>query len=77
MFPKCNKAEIDWHMMMPADPPLVDPQVGKLIRHCEEGEVTLEPTFPLIVSFHIEMGRNVCWNKSNTMLVSQIQYVAD
>ena len=29
-----------------------------------------------IISLHIEVGRNVCWNESNTMLVSQTQYLA-
>ena len=29
-----------------------------------------------ITSLHIEVGRNVCWNKNNTMLVSQIQYLS-
>ena len=29
-----------------------------------------------IICLHIEVGRNVCWNKSNTMLVSQTQYLA-
>ena len=29
-----------------------------------------------IVSFHTEMGRDVCCNKSNTMLVGHIQNVA-
>ena len=26
-----------------------------------------------IICLHIEVGRNICWNKSNTMLVSQTQ----
>ena len=28
------------------------------------------------ICLHIEVGRNVCWKKSNTVLVSQTQYLA-
>ena len=28
-----------------------------------------------IIGLHIEVGRNVCWNKSNTMLVGRTQYL--
>ena len=43
---------------------------------CEEEGTTLEPTFPMTESFNTETGRYVCWNKSNIMLVGQIQNVA-
>ena len=29
-FPRCNKADIDWYVRMPTDPPLVDPNVKML-----------------------------------------------
>ena len=29
-----------------------------------------------IIGLHIQVGRNVCWNKSNTVLVGQTQYLA-
>ena len=57
---------------MPADPPLEDAKCEKLLGPSEGEDATLEATdWP-----HIEIGRNVCWNKSNTMLVSQTQHLA-
>ena len=38
--------------------------------------MTLKTTDPEIVSFHIEMAKYICWNKNNTLLVSQIQNAA-
>ena len=58
---------------MPTDPPPVDPRVETLPDLCEEEGATPEPTFPRIDSFHIEMSRYVCWNKSNTMHVNQFK----
>ena len=29
-----------------------------------------------IICLHIEVGRNICWNASNTMFVGQTQYLA-
>ena len=72
-----NNAEFDWYVGMPSKCPLVDPTAGKFLGLFEEEDATQEPSFSVkIVSFHIGMGRNVCWNWSNTMLVSHIQYVA-
>ena len=76
-FQRCNNADIDWYMGMPTDQLPVDPKVERLPALCEEDSATLEPTFPMIaVSFHIQMGMFVCWNKSNTLPVHQIQNVA-
>ena len=61
-------------MRMPTNPPQVDLKVEMLPELCKEEGVSQEPTFPIIESWlHIEVGRYVCWNKSNTMLVSLIQ----
>ena len=54
---KHNNADIDWYVRMPTDPPLVDTKVETLTRLCQEEGATLEPTFPVVVSFHTEMGR--------------------
>ena len=62
---------------MTTNPPLVDPKIEAPHELCEEEDAILEPTFPMIIGFHIEMGRYVCWNKRNTMLISHIQYAAD
>ena len=32
--------------------------------------------YKILIIQYIKVGRNVCWNKSNTMLVSQTQYPA-
>ena len=58
---------------MPTDPPLVDPKIETLPELCEKAGDTLEPIFPMIDSLHTVMGRYICWNKSNTMHVSQIK----
>ena len=72
--PKCNKGAIDWYIRMPTDPHPVNPKAGKLHGQCKKEDATLGPAFPVIkVSFCIEIGRNVHWNKSNTVLVGQIQ----
>ena len=66
---ECHKADIDWYMRKPTDPPQVHLIVGKLLELCKEEDAILGPNLPHeTVSFHIEMGRNVCWNLSDTML---------
>ena len=65
---------------MPGGPPLEGPK-GEKLPEPPEGEVaTLEAADPKTeICLHIEVGRNVCWkksNKSNTILVSQPQYSA-
>ena len=73
-FPRCNSADIDRYMRMPTDTPLVSPQNEMQPEICVEAGTTLVPAFPRRdISFHIEMGRYVWWNNSNTTLVSQIQ----
>ena len=56
---------------MPVGPPLEGPKGEKLHEPPEEEGTTMEASDP-----RIEVGRNVCWKKSNTMLVSQTQYPA-
>ena len=71
-IPRCNNTDIEWYQMMPADPPLVDPKGEKLLQPPEGEDATLGQ----IIGLHIEMDGKVCWNKSNTMLVGQTQYLA-
>ena len=52
-FPRCDNVGIDCYMRMPTDPPLVDLKAEMLPEICEEEGATLEPYFPLIVSFHM------------------------
>ena len=62
---------------MPADTPLVDLKGEKLLEPSEREGATLEATnLGQIIGLHIEMGRNVHWNNSNTVFVSQTQYLA-
>ena len=64
-------------MTTPTDPPLVDPKVETQPGLCEEEGTTLEPALPLLYSqLDIEMSGNECWNKSDIMLVNQIQNAA-
>ena len=59
------------------DPPPVDPKSKMQPGLGEEVGAILESMNPKhIFGFHIDMDRYVCWNNSNTMLVSQIQYTA-
>ena len=44
-------------MIMPTDVPPVDLKVESLSELHEEEGANVEPTFHMIVSFHIEMGR--------------------
>ena len=62
---------------MPVGPPLEGPK-GKKWVEPPEGEVPLQKQLILeqIIWLHIEVGRNVCWNKSNTMLVGQTECLA-
>ena len=72
-FPRCNIAHSDWDVRMPPGPSPVDPKVEMLPQlYGEEGD-TLDPTFPLTVSFHIELGRYVSWVKIDTIHVGQIK----
>ena len=41
-----NRADIDWYMRMPTDPPLADPKDDKQPELCEEAGATWEPAFP-------------------------------
>ena len=76
-FPRCNNTDIEWYGRMPTDTPLVDLKIKKLPKQCKREDATPETTDPMTDNgFHIEIGRNVCWDKSNTVLVSQTQYLA-
>ena len=61
---------------MQKEPPMVDIKVEMLLELSMEEGATLEPTFSMRDDFHIDIGRYVCWNKSNPMLVGQIQNMA-
>ena len=61
-------------MMMPTNPPLVDPKVDILLQLYEEGGAILEPLSPVTNNLlPLEMNRCVYWNESYTMVVSLIQ----
>ena len=60
-FPWCNKTDIDCYVRMPTDPPQTAPIVEISIEPYKKTNAILEPTFPMIISFHIEMGRYVYW----------------
>ena len=52
------------------------PEVKSCLSHLREKVLLWKQLIPgQIICLHIEMGRNVCWNKSNTMFVSQTQYL--
>ena len=62
---------------MPAGPPLEGPKGKSYLSHPREKVPLWKQLIPgQIFCLHIEGGRNVCWKKSNTMLVGQTQYLA-
>ena len=67
--PRGNNVATGCYQRMPAGPPLEDHPREKmpLWKHHVLGQV---------IGHHIGMGRIICWNKSNTMLVVQTQYLA-
>ena len=68
-IPKYN-SWFDWYMRIQTDSPLVHIWDEMLTVLYEEGGVTQNQlSLWKIVSFHIEIDRYVCWNKSNIMLV--------
>ena len=69
--PRCNNVETEWYKRMSAGQPLGDHLREKIPfwNHLVPGQWQ-------VIYLHIEVGRNVCWNKSNTMLVGQTQYLA-
>ena len=74
-FPRCNNAGITWYWRMPADPPLVDPKGQSCLSHLRDKMLLQkQPTLVQVIGLHIGIGKNVCWNMSNTVLVSQTQY---
>ena len=75
-LPRCNNADSDWYVRMPADPPPVDPKVETLPQVYQEKAATLEPALPVKDSFQTEMGGYVSWKKINNRNVSQIQNTA-
>ena len=56
-FLRCKYVANDRFVRMLTDPHPVDPKFEMLPQLCEKEGTTLEPTFPVIVSSHIEMGR--------------------
>ena len=66
-------SDIDQYMRILTNPSLVNPKVKMPLELFKE-DAMLEPAFPMIVGFNIEMVGYVYWNKSNTMLVGQIKY---
>ena len=77
-IPRCNNVGIMWNEKMPAGPPLEGPKGEKLPEPPEGEDATLlwkHLILGQIIGLHIELGRNVCWNKSNTMPVSQTLYL--
>ena len=73
----CNNAGIEWNEKMPAGPTLEGPKGEKLPEPPRKKmPLCKQLILPQIISLHIEVGRNVYWIKSNTMLVSQTQYPA-
>ena len=70
-----NTADTAWSMRLLTDPSLVDPKAEMQLGQCEEEDATPEATFPgTDIWLPCEIGRNVCWSNSNTVLVSQTQY---
>ena len=49
-FPRCNNADIDWYVSMPANPPPGDPKVETLPKLYKEEGATLELTSPMLDS---------------------------
>ena len=47
-FPRCNNADIEWYVRIPANSPLVGPKIETFPEPYEEEDATLEPTFPVI-----------------------------
>ena len=76
-FPSCKNADMEWDMRIPTGPSLVDHKVKMLLGQCEKQDATPEATRPMTDNqLYTEMGRNACWNKSNTVLLGQTQYSA-
>ena len=75
-FLRCNNADIEWYVRMPADALLEDPKVTTLLGQYKEDNTTPEAIVPCDrhITFHIEKGGVVCWNKIKTVLVGQTQY---
>ena len=59
---------------MPTDPTPVDPKVEMLPELWKDEDATLQLTF-LMIGY--QLPQYVCWNKSNTMVVGQIQNATD
>ena len=62
---------INCYVRILTDLPLADPEDEMLPELCKEEDATLKWIFSMIVCFQV--GRYVCWNKSTTMFVVQIQ----
>ena len=76
-IPRCNNVGTEWYGRIPANPPLVDPKGEKLHESLSENmPLWKHLTLGQIIGLHIEMARNVCWNKSYTVIVGQSQYQA-
>ena len=75
-FQRFNNADTDQYKMMQTNQPPADPRVEVQLELCEDEDVIPEPIFPMKISFHIEMSRYAYLNRSNIMLVSEIQNAA-
>ena len=45
-IPRCTRADIDWYVRMPKDPPLVDPKDEMQLELCKEAGSNLKAMFP-------------------------------
>ena len=75
---RCNNAGIEWYQEEASRSTSGRHQkVKSHLSHLREEMPLWKHLTPgQIIGLHIEVGRNVCWNKSNIMLVSQTQYQA-
>ena len=59
---ECNNADIHWYVRMQVNPPPVDLKGGMLYQIVEKMPFCNQSPLRLILGFHIEMDRYVCWN---------------
>ena len=75
--PNCSKVNIDVCVRMLKNLPPVDLKAEMQLKLCKEKDVILKPSvLQQTISFHIEMGKCLCWHNSYTMLGGQIQSAA-
>ena len=70
-----EKAKDGWRHSTPRPPDVVE--IQRCNNVCIEWNKSMPAGTPLqIIGLHIEVGRNVCWIKGNTMLVGKTQHLA-